>query len=149
MVMELVNQFTQSTELSILVTEENARLPKRNCRSCAMCFRSWATPRLDSGNSSRPPSSDGLTKSATKVPRTGSQRGTSNRKSGGRSVHKGTTLKQVENPDEVFEHYPNQCQGCQAGLSPDESIRSAARQVFDLAPISLHVVTEHCAYACR
>ena len=32
--------------------------------------------------------------------------------SGGQAGHKGTTLNQVENPDQIVEHTPDQCQEC-------------------------------------
>ena len=105
---------------------------------------------LNSGNSSKPPSSDGLKKpSAKENRRTRSQRDTSNRKSGGQPGHKGTTLKQVKNPDKITDHFPPRCQACEAALSPEESIRSAARQVFDLPPPPPLIVTEHRAHTCE
>ena len=98
---------------------------------------------LNSGNSSKPPSSDGLKKpSAKENRRTRSQRDTSNRKSGGQPGHKGTTLKQVKNPDKITDHFPPRCQACEAALSPEKSIRSVARQVFDLPPPPPLIVTD-------
>ena len=105
---------------------------------------------LNSGSSSKPPSSDGLKKpSAKENKRTRSQRDTSNRKFGGQPGHKGMTLKQVKNPDKITDHFPPQCQACEAALSPEESIRSAARQVFDLPPPPPLIVTEHRAHTCE
>ena len=94
--------------------------------------------------------SDGLTKpSAKESKRTRSQRGTSIRKSGGRPGYKGTTLKQVKNPDKITDHFPPQCQAYQSALSPEELMRSAARQVFDLPPPPPLVVTEQRAHTCQ
>ena len=142
-------QVAQLTEQNALVTEQNTGLQKENAGHLQRVSDLERRLALNSGNSSKPPSSDGLKKPSTKERRTRSLRGTSNRKSGGQPGHKGTTLKQVENPDEVADHYPDQCPECQATLSPDESVRSAARQVFDLAPPPPLVVTEHRAHTCQ
>lgn len=102
---------------------------------------------LNSNNSSKPPSSDGPSKPRTK--RTKSQRGKSGRKPGGQPGHKGTTLSQVDTPDEVVDHHPQTCMDCQHDLSQCLSQGFAARQVFDLPlppPLS---VTEHRAHKCR
>ncbi len=104
----------------------------------------------NSRNSSKPPSSDGLAKpSSDKKRRTKSQRGKSNRKPGGQPGHPGNTLKQVENPDEITSHFPNQCQNCQAALSAEDTIGSACRQVFGLKPPPPLYVTEHRAHICQ
>ena len=145
----LVDQVAQFTGQNDLATEQSARLQNENAALVQRVSDLERRLSLNSGNSSKPPSSDGLAKPPIEKNRTRSRRGTSNRKSGGQPGHKGSTLKQVENPDEVSEYYPNQCQACQAVLSPDESIRSAARQVFDLAPPPPLIVTEHRAHTCE
>ena len=104
---------------------------------------------MNSSNSGKPPSSDGLAKPAAGEKRTRSLRGKSGRKSGGQPGHKGTTLKQVAAPDAVVHHYPDQCTSCNAALSPATATGFAARQVFDLAPPPPLFVTEHRAHTCR
>jgi transposase len=101
---------------------------------------------LDSSNSSKPPSSDGL-KKKPRVP--GSLRGRSGKPSGGQAGHKGDTLKQVEAPDRIERHVANACRRCCAGLTASMQTGMEKRQVFDL-PERLIEVTEHQAsvYCC-
>src|SRR5271169_2686984 len=100
---------------------------------------------LNSSNSGKPPSSDGLKKPA----RVTSLRERSAKKPGGQEGHKGETLRQVADPDDVVDHYPSACSGCGAGLDPDMSVGHSARQVFDLPEPEPLVVTEHRAHDCR
>jgi transposase len=96
--------------------------------------------RLDSnsGNSSKPPSSD----SPFAKPAPKSLRGKSGRKPGGQPGHPGNTLRQVAEPDEVVVHEPGACYGCGAGLAGRPVTGSTARQVFDLPEVAV-AVTEH------
>ena len=109
---------------------------------------------LDSTNSCKPPSSDGLRKSSgkkdkDKKKRTKSSREKSGRKSGGQPGHKGNTLKQVDNPDEIINILPEQCPNCQTEFSLDDSEDYVRRQVFDVPPPPPPVVTEHRAHICK
>lgn len=100
----------------------------------------------DSSNSSKPPSSDGLKK---KHRLAGSLRGASGKASGGQRGHKGSTLRQVGNPDCVIGHTACACRHCGSPLGPQSAIGVDKRQVFDLAERPL-MVTEHRAtiYRC-
>ena len=112
--------------------------------------------KLNSHNSSKPPSSDGLSKETVekkkekeKEKRTKSSRKKSDRKSGGQAGHKGTTLNQVENPDQIVDHTPDQCPGCSATLSKSDIVGFSSRQVFDIPRPPPLVVTEHRGYTCQ
>ncbi|MCF6210535.1 MAG: IS66 family transposase [Gammaproteobacteria bacterium] len=91
----------------------------------------------NSRNSSKPPSSDGYDK-----PKPKSQRKKSGRSSGGQPGHKGSTLKQVEHPDNIQDHEVSHCTHCHADLSNQAMTEHEARQVFDLPEIKISV-TEH------
>jgi len=100
---------------------------------------------LNSSNSSKPPSSDGLKKPA----RVRSLRERSKRPTGGQKGHKGETLRQCADPDRIEDHHPQTCSGCGEPLTPDDSTGFAARQVFDLPQPQPLVVTEHRAHDCQ
>jgi transposase len=101
---------------------------------------------LNSSNSSKPPSSDGLGKPPR---RTRSTREPSGRPSGGQKGHKGETLLQVAVPDKVVDHLPPSCPGCGAAMTPAMTTGYRVRQVFDLPePAPRLVATEHRAHDC-
>src|ERR1700679_4074817 len=93
---------------------------------------------LDSTNSSKPPSSDGL-KKKSRAPR--SLRGKSGKTSGGQEGHAGDTLRQVADPDFVVRHEACVCEHCCSPLDPKAAIAVEKSQVFDLPERPL-VVTE-------
>src|SRR3974390_461026 len=100
---------------------------------------------LNSSNSGKPPSSDGL----KKPPRVTSLREPSDKPSGGQKGHKGETLRQVAEPDRIVDHYPSACTACGAAVTPAMSAGHSARQVFDLPEPTPLVVTEHRVHDCR
>src|ERR1700693_693649 len=79
---------------------------------------------LNSSNSGKPPSSDGLKKPA----RVSSLRERSGKKPGGQKGHKGETLRQVTDPNEVVNHYPPACSMCGVLLDPKTSVGHSARK---------------------
>ena len=103
---------------------------------------------LNSSNSGKPPSSDGL-KKPKKAPRTRSLREPSGQPSGGQKGHKGETLRQVAEPDHTVDHVPEACPGCGSALSAAMSVGYGTRQVFDLPEPQPLTVTEHRAHTCR
>ena len=95
---------------------------------------------LNSDNSSKPPSSDGLKK---KQKRTKSLRSQSKRSSGGQKGHQGETLKQVLKPDRIINHSaPKSCEECGCNLGKSTVVSNIKRQVFDIPKPSVEV-TEH------
>lgn len=101
---------------------------------------------LNSSNSGKPPSSDGLKKKPARV---GSLREQSGKKSGGQPGHPGKTLSRTETPDVTVDHFPSTCDGCRAALSAATANGHTSRQVFDLPEPQPLVVTEHRAHHCR
>jgi transposase len=101
---------------------------------------------LNSRNSGKPPSSDGLTKPPR---RTQSLREASGKKPGGQKGHPGETLRQVAEPDATIDHYPATCAQCDSPLTAAVALDYSARQVFDLPAPPPLVVTEHRAHYCR
>ena len=91
---------------------------------------------LNSKNSSKPPSSDGMSKPAPKSLRIAARKPT-----GGQNGHTGSTLCQVEQPDKIVIHpVPELCQVCRAEL-PVACV-AETRQVFDI-PVVKYETTEH------
>src|SRR6266404_6930993 len=93
----------------------------------------------DSHNSSKPPSSDGLSKQN----KTKSTRESSGRKPGGQPGHKGYTLEFSEEPDHIENHIVKECSQCGANLECVEQEQIDAHQVFDIPPPSKVEVAEH------
>ena len=60
----------------------------------------------------------------------------------GQAGHRGQTLEQVADPDEVIVHDPSACRGCGADLTDAPVTGTTVRQVFDIPPVKVHV-TEH------
>ena len=100
---------------------------------------------LNSSNSGKPPSSDGMKKPA----RVASLRERLNKKPGGQKGHEGETLRQSADPDAIVDHFPSICSGCGGALTRGMAHDHAARQVHDLPEPRPLVVTEHRAHVCQ
>jgi transposase len=90
----------------------------------------------NSGNSSKPPSSDWVNKPSPK-----SLRGKSGKKVGGQPGHKGHCLGFSEEPDRIIHHNPEECDQCGSTLD-GQSISYERRQVIDLVDNN-KFTTEH------
>ena len=95
--------------------------------------------KLDSHNSSKPPSSDGFNASRKPIL---TLRTRSGKKPGGQEGHPGSTLERVSVPDRTVVHPVGVCSGCGKDLSGVEASSVERRQGFDL-PEKLLEVTEH------
>jgi transposase len=134
-------------ELIALISAQSAQISALVAENAALKARIGELERrlgLNSSNSGKPPSSDGLKKPA----RVRSLREKSEKKPGGQKGHKGETLRQSAEPDVVENHFPAACAECGAALTPDTSAGHAARQVFDLPEPKPLIVTEHRAHIC-
>ncbi|HEY6852484.1 MAG TPA: DUF6444 domain-containing protein, partial [Terracidiphilus sp.] len=100
---------------------------------CARVSELEAQLAKNSRNSSKPPSSDGYGK-----PRPKSQREKSGRPSGGQPGHAGSTLKQVERPDQTVVCRVEMC-ACGCDLTGCQAVEVERRQVFELPVMKLHV----------
>jgi transposase len=124
---------------------ENALLRAENAALMGRLAELERRLGLNSSNSGKPPSSDGL----KKPPRVSSLRGPSSKKTGGQKGHPGTTLRRRESPDATVDHYPEACTACGAPLTAAMANGYVARQVFDLPEPTPLLVTEHRAHDCH
>lgn len=130
-------------ELSALVVEQAATIERLERRVGELEEEAAELRRRlaqNSRNSSRPPSSDGLSKPSVNK----SLRRPSGRKPGGQPGHEGGRLSPVAVPDEAVTHSPGFCDGCGGDLAGAPVKDRERRQVFELPEIRLRVV-EHVA----
>lgn len=92
----------------------------------------------NSGNSSKPPASDGL----VRPPRPAHDRQRGPRRSGGQVGHAGHTLQAVAWPDHLGPHAVPRCARCQRSLRRVPVTGWEKRQVFEVPPVRVEV-TEH------
>lgn len=96
----------------------------------------------NSGNSHRPPSTDGYRKPAF-------AKKTKQVKPGGKKGHEGDTLKKLESPDTIVELVADHCAHCHKELgSKSPQYLHDSRQVFDIPPIQV-VCTEYRRMGCE
>jgi transposase len=121
----VAGQARRIVELEALVAELRARLDQ------------------NSGNSSKPPSSDGYTKQPAEKNKKRSLRRRSGRKPGGQPGHRGHHLERREDPDRTELHEVKICECCGRDLSGAPIEQSQSRQVFDLPEMPALECVEH------
>jgi transposase len=120
--------------------EEVARLGAENMRLAAENAELRRRLGMNSQNSHKAPSSDGYRKKRIQPAMPQGEK----RAQGGQVGHKGKTLRQVEKPDKVEVHLPEQCVICGRVISADEPHEVVGkRQVFDLPEPKLEVTEHH------
>ncbi len=122
---EIAELKQQVADLLLVVREQAERISVLEARL-----------RSDSSTSSKPPSSDGLSKRPARPRERGARR------PGKQPGSDGTTLLRVADPDEVVVHEPHSCGSCGESLVDAPLVQAESRQVADLPPIQLHWV-EH------
>ena len=115
--------------------QENEQLRQENQKLKARIAELEARTKKNSTNSHLPPSSDRfVAKSPSRQP--------SGKQPGGQPGHRGTTLRQVPNPDHRILHRVTECKGCGHSLEHVAPLQVDIRQVFDL-PVVRMEVTQH------
>ena len=136
---------------------QEARLAEQDARVAGQAARLAEFERrlgLNSSNSGKQPSSDGLKRPA----RVSNLRAASGKPSGGQKSHPGETLRRTATPDATINHYPPACATCGEPLTMAMAANHVTRQVpapgrltrgFDLPAPQPLIVTEHRAQFCR
>lgn len=123
MVAALQEQVSTLQAESRALHTENERLRAENRQLRDRITELQAQLKTNSRNSSKPPSTDGLGKSSPK-----SSRKRSKRNRGGQPGHPGSSLAQVENPDELVRHEPDRCRCCARSLTGRSSTPDTRRR---------------------
>ncbi|MBL0083680.1 MAG: IS66 family transposase [Saprospiraceae bacterium] len=134
--MELSNDISVLKDLVMALLTKVEALESENASLRAEVAELRSRMNLNSKNSHKPPSSDGLSKKPG-LPKD------SPKKSGGQFGHKGKTLKMVDAPDATVMHHAQSCPCCAKVFSASDVVLwSQKRQVFDI-PVPRMEVTEH------
>ena len=134
----------QELETRLQEYEEKFRLQVEiNARQAELISELERRLGLNSTNSSKPPSSDGLRK-----PPAPKRANVKERKPGGRKGHKGSTLLRSETPDHIEHHVPHGCTHCGYTLNGKMSVRFETRQVHDIPEQLPLIVVDHLAHTC-
>jgi len=129
-------------ELIAIILEQNKLIAELRARIEEL----EAKLGMNSGNSSKPPSSDGLKKPAVK-----SLRKKSGKKPGGQLGHKGSGLKTEREPDRIVVVKPDICGACGFNLGAEPTYQADTRYVYDVeieVKLIKYVIEEAVCPAC-
>ena len=138
------NDLIKARELIVSLQEQNSTLQEQNKELLARL-------NMNSTNSSKPPSSDGLQKKS----RTKSLREKTGRKPGGQPGHDGAGFSLPPEPDEVIECLPSACYACPQAdaCRTRESKVVDKRSIVDVKVITIrtdyHQIERNCPLAHR
>lgn len=134
--MELSNDISVLKDLVLALLKKVEALESENAVLRAENAELRSRLNLNSQNSHKPPSSDGLSKKPG-LPKE------QPKKSGGQFGHKGSTLRMVSAPDAVVVHHAAACPCCSKVFGASDVVEIVQkRQVFDI-PAPRMEVTEH------
>jgi transposase len=141
-----------SAELAVLLAEAYRLISELTVRNEELAARVGQLERQagkDSATSSRPPSSDSPYKKKKKKSRDRSLRERGKRRPGKQPGEPGSTMNLVDDPDQVIDCPPAQCQGCGADLAGARVTAERRHQVTDIRPAPPPRTTEYRAQAKR
>lgn len=138
-IIQLLLEENQSLrEENKILREENEKLKIQLSEAMERIKKLERQLSLNSNNSSKPPSSDGL----KKKPINRSLRKKGQNPSGGQKGHDGHTLQQVKNPDHIIGNAVKNCFSCHLSLEKTHVKEIIKRQVFDISEPRT-IVIEH------
>ena len=128
----IVSQHSDICQLNRNIDRLNADLRKRDKQIEELKTRlaKYEAPDKNSGNSSTPPSKEGIKDEA--IRRTKTLRKPTGRKPGGQQGHEGSTLKMTQTPDETEDVSASYCTRCGASLEDCERILDYVTQVVSI-----------------
>ena len=128
----IVSQHSDLCQLNRNIDRLNADLRKRDKQIEELKTRlaKYEAPDKNSGNSSTPPSKEGIKDEA--IRRTKTLRKPTGRKPGGQQGHEGSTLKMTQTPDETEDVSASYCTRCGASLEDCERILDYVTQVVSI-----------------
>tara|TARA_B100001964_G_C14203086_1_gene586799 strand:- start:184 stop:1668 length:1485 start_codon:yes stop_codon:yes gene_type:complete len=139
LILDLMDKVERLSSQNEKLAAQNEQLMARTEQLASRVEQLEDQLKKNSGNSSKPPSTD---KSFGVKPKNRSLRQKSGKKSGGQKGRKGHTLKRVDNPDETLSHRLKRCPQTGRRLTDADIVGEIRRQVFDIPEPKLKV-TEH------